>query len=259
MKTSEQINEIAGALAAAQGALKPAVKDAVNPAYRSKYADLASVWEACREALPKHGLAAVQDVTNVDGGVAVTTRIVHKSGQWIECGPLEVPMAKPDAHGLGSAVSYGKRYALSAVLGVVSEEDDDGNGAVSGAPGKIAGYYNRPAPKAGIPAEQVGLPRVTPPTTPEEVEAAFGRAGEPLPAKKAAIQAGPITKENIELRVRLVAEADAIADELGVSDEQAKEWWLTYCGGATRKNVDVDALRDFVKFLSLRLDQKKSA
>lgn len=129
MKTSEQINELATAMAKAQGALKPAAKDSINPHYQSRYADIASVWEACREAFPPNGLAIFQDVTNEERGISVTTRIIHTSGQWAEFGPLYVPLAKQDAHGVGSACSYGRRYALSAATGVVSE-DDDGNTAV---------------------------------------------------------------------------------------------------------------------------------
>lgn len=129
MNTSEQINEIAAALAKAQAAMKPAVKDANNPAFKSKYADLTSVWEACRGPLSANGIAALQDVTMLDGKVAVTTRLVHSSGQWLEFGPLPVPSAKADAHGVGSATSYARRYALSAAVGIVAD-DDDGNGAV---------------------------------------------------------------------------------------------------------------------------------
>jgi hypothetical protein len=130
MKTSETINEIAAAMCKAQGAMRPALKDATNPAYRSKYADLTAVWDACREPLTKNGITVWQDVTCELGGVSVTTRLVHTSGQWVEFGPLTVPLAKPDAHGVGSATSYGKRYGLSAAIGVVSDDDDDGNGAV---------------------------------------------------------------------------------------------------------------------------------
>lgn len=135
MTHSEQINEIAAALAKAQGAMKPAIKDATNPAYRSKYADLAAVFEAVRGPLAANGIAVVQDATlrtSESGayGIAVTTRLLHGSGQWIEFGPLTVPCAKVDAHGVGSATSYAKRYGLSAALGIVAEDDDDGNGAV---------------------------------------------------------------------------------------------------------------------------------
>lgn len=135
MTTSEQIHEIATALAAAQGQLKPAIKDATNPAFRSKYADLTAVWDAVRGPLSGHGIAVVQEAITVEDGVAVITRLIHSSGQWLEFGPLTVPVAKRDAHGVGSATSYAKRYALSAAVGVVSEEDDDdGNAAVKAKP-----------------------------------------------------------------------------------------------------------------------------
>jgi hypothetical protein len=129
MRTSESISAIAAALAKTQAELRPAVKDAVNPAFRSKYADLSSVLEACRNALPQNGLSVVQDVTtDIDrGAIGVATRILHSSGEWIECGPIFVPLSKQDAHGVGSATSYGKRYGLCAAVGIaVADEDDDG-------------------------------------------------------------------------------------------------------------------------------------
>jgi predicted secreted protein len=127
--TSEQTNEIGAAMAKAQAAMKPAVKDANNPAFKSKYADLASVWDACRGPLTTNGIAAVQDVTLQGDKIAVTTRLVHSSGQWMEFGPLPVPSMKQDAHGVGSATSYARRYGLSAAVGIVAD-DDDGNAAV---------------------------------------------------------------------------------------------------------------------------------
>jgi hypothetical protein len=130
VQTSEQINEIAAALSKAQGAMKPAVKDATNPHFRSKYADLAANVEAAREPMAANGLSAIQQPVTVDGGVAVTTRLLHSSGQWIEFEPLTVPFSKADAHGIGSATTYARRYALGAALGLVAE-DDDGNTAVA--------------------------------------------------------------------------------------------------------------------------------
>ena len=130
MQTSEQINEIAAAMAAVQGEMKPALKDATNPHFKSKYADLSSVFEAIRGPLSKHGLTVWQDLGNDDRGVTVRTRIIHKSGQWVEFGPLAIPAGKQDAQGLGSAATYARRYGLSAALGVVADLDDDGNAAV---------------------------------------------------------------------------------------------------------------------------------
>lgn len=134
MKTSEEINEIAKALSQAQQQMKPAIKDSTNPHFKSKYSDISSVWEAIREPLTNCSLSVLQDVTTKieEKLILVTTRIFHASGQWIEFGPLGVPLSKCDAHGVGSAISYGKRYALCAAVGVVSgDEDDDGNHAVS--------------------------------------------------------------------------------------------------------------------------------
>ncbi len=132
MRTSEQINELAAACAKAQGALRPAVKDATNPAFRSKYADFASIADAAK-VYAAHGIAVFQDVTSeTEAGIGVTTRLVHTSGQWLECGPLVVPLGKRDAHGVGSATTYAKRYALAGALLIASDEDDDGNAAVAG-------------------------------------------------------------------------------------------------------------------------------
>lgn len=170
MTTSEQINEIAAALSKAQGEMKPAEKSAANEAFKrngkaSKYADLAANVEASREPLAKHGLAVVQEATTVDRGIAVATRLIHSSGQWIQFEPLTVPLSKQDAHGVGSAATYARRYSLGAALGLVAE-DDDGNGAVGNgehkpeaakAPVKPVGYDGwktllGPASKQGKPA-----------------------------------------------------------------------------------------------------------
>jgi len=138
MNTSEAIDLVSAAISAAQGTMKPAEMGATNPHFRSKYADLASVIHAIKEPLAKNGLGVLQDVQTVadEGGafigVSVLTRILHKSGQWIELGPLTIPLSKVDAHGLGAAVTYAKRYAVVAALGVSgSDIDDDGNAAVT--------------------------------------------------------------------------------------------------------------------------------
>lgn len=129
MRWSEQIHEVAAAAAKAQTELRPAAKDAVNPAFRSKYADEAAIREASR-VYAKHGIAIFQEPVATEAGIAVTTLFAHASGQWIEFGPLTVPVGKKDAHGVGSATTYAKRYALSAAAGIAADEDDDGNGAV---------------------------------------------------------------------------------------------------------------------------------
>lgn len=128
---SPTYGKLAEALARAQGELKPAVKDAKNPFFNSKYADLSSVWEAIREALTKNGLAVVQaiDLTTGEKPVQVLkTMLIHTSGEYITSQYLIQP-AKNDPQGVGSAITYARRYALSALVGVVADEDDDGEAA----------------------------------------------------------------------------------------------------------------------------------
>ena len=132
MQKSDQINEITTALSASLGEIENATKSSNNPHFKSKYADLAEVTKTVREVWPKYGLAYTQGVgsgTNDKGKfvVAVTTLISHKSGQWIES-TLTLPCSKEDAQGVGSAITYGRRYALAAAAGI-AQEDDDGNAA----------------------------------------------------------------------------------------------------------------------------------
>lgn len=132
MRMSEQCNEIFKAMALAQGDMTPAIKDSTNPHFRSTYSNINSIWSAIRAPLSKNGISVFQDVISTQSGVSVTTLLGHSSGQWMEFGPLEIPLAKRDAHGVGSGTSYAKRYALCAIIGVSSaEEDDDGNSATA--------------------------------------------------------------------------------------------------------------------------------
>ena len=120
---------IAFAFVRAQAEIESAIKDKKNPAFRSTYADLASVIDAVKPALAKHNLGFIQEVTEREhGGVFVETVIIHASGETIRTGRLPVPVSKADAHGYGSAITYGKRYSLMAAFGVPAE-DDDGNAA----------------------------------------------------------------------------------------------------------------------------------
>ena len=134
MNKSENINELAAALSKAQGAIRGALKDSDNPFFKSKYADLASVVDAIREAFSSNGIAYVQTVEPSDKNeVRVETILMHSSGQWISCGVLSLPVSKADAQGFGSAITYARRYSLSAAAGV-APEDDDGNAASKAAP-----------------------------------------------------------------------------------------------------------------------------
>ena len=128
MKTSESIAALAAALAKAQGEIDTAKKDANNPHFKTKYADLASVWDACRGALSKNSVAVVQAPgTDDSGAVTMTTTLAHSSGEWMSS-TMACKPAKQDAQAIGSVITYLRRYALASMVGVAPEEDD-GNAA----------------------------------------------------------------------------------------------------------------------------------
>jgi hypothetical protein len=127
MNRSESIAALAGALAKAQGEITGATKDKKNPHFKNDYADLASVWDACRPALTKNGLAVVQTVGAEGPAVAVTTTLMHASGEWIS-GTLTMTAQQNTPQGVGSVITYARRYSLASVVGV-APEDDDGNAA----------------------------------------------------------------------------------------------------------------------------------
>ena len=129
MPQSDSIKELATALSKVQGELTYAKKDSANPFFKSRYADLESVWDACRSLLAKNGLSVIQMPGNYfEGRMWLVTKLCHTSGEWIEQ-EMSVPVQKPDAQGAGSALTYMRRYALAAFVGVV-QADDDGNAAV---------------------------------------------------------------------------------------------------------------------------------
>jgi hypothetical protein len=125
---SPTVSKLFEALAAAQAELVGPKKDSVNPHFKSKYADLESVVEASRKVLPKHGLCVTQvRCGGTKDGIELVTVLGHKSGEWIR-GTSFTPMAKPDAQGAGSAITYARRYDHCAIIGI-APEDDDGNAA----------------------------------------------------------------------------------------------------------------------------------
>jgi hypothetical protein len=133
MNKSESIASLSAAMAKAFADIENAAKDKTNPHFRSKYADLGNVVDAVKPALLKQGLWFSQVSHNIDGEAAIETVIYHQSGEWLSCGIVSVPVSKVDAQGYGSAMTYARRYSLSAAFGV-APEDDDGNAAVVAKP-----------------------------------------------------------------------------------------------------------------------------
>ncbi len=123
------VAEIAKALAKAQGEMDGAKKSSVNPHFKSKYADLSAVWDCLRDVLPKYGLSVVQTLSPYNDKTILISTLLHTSGEWFKSySPLLID--KLTSQGLGSSISYQRRYSLAALCGVV-QEDDDGNIATS--------------------------------------------------------------------------------------------------------------------------------
>ncbi len=143
---SEHINEIALALSKCQSEITFAIKDSANPFFKSKYADLASIWGSCREPMAKNDLAVLQQIFCEDDKSFLITTLVHKSGQWFKSKAPLNPI-KNDPQGLGSAITYMRRYSLSCLLGVV-QDDDDGEASMN-----RSGKVKYEAPKMQVTAQ----------------------------------------------------------------------------------------------------------
>ena len=133
MNQSETITKLSAALVKAQAEMSGAVKDSANPFFKSRYADLESVIKAIKEPFAKYGLAYTQFPVNDDKGVGVVTRLIHESGEWLECSytlPLGfvkkdgVVEPRLDPQSAGSAITYARRYALQAMAGIPAVDDD---------------------------------------------------------------------------------------------------------------------------------------
>jgi hypothetical protein len=129
MNKSESIKNFASALSKFQGEVKNPPKSASNPFFKSKYTPLDALIDAAKPLLLSNDLSYIQSCSGDGSIVTVTTLVMHNSGEWVESEPLTLKADKATAQGAGSAITYARRYALAAVLGLASDEDDDGNDA----------------------------------------------------------------------------------------------------------------------------------
>lgn len=166
------MKNIATALASAQANMSKALKQANNPHFRSKYADLGSVMDACLPALNAAGIALIQPTGEDEHGRYVETVLVHgESGESVSC---RVPLivAKNDMQGYGSAVTYARRYGLMSMAGI-APEDDDGNAAAKAAPKKEQRQEQKPDVQAEAAWFGDALPKMT---TADQINAVLERA-----------------------------------------------------------------------------------
>ena len=151
MDKSETIASLAKALSLAQGEMKPAAMNATNPFLKNRYADLGSIIEAARPVMTKNGLTFTQLVYRDETGIGVETVLMHASGEWISS-RLSVEVGeergKSTAQVAGSVITYLRRYALAAILGIYADEDTDGNG-----------HEKQPQKREVGPASRAGLTR----------------------------------------------------------------------------------------------------
>lgn len=220
-ETSPQIGDVFGALAKAQGEIKDAIKDKANDHFRSKYATLAAVYEACRTALSKAGVAVVQIPYNDGKDVGVSTVLGVASGQWISA-KLQVSPARYDAQGLGSVITYLRRYSLSAMVGVAPDDDDDGEAAM-GRP--TAG--NGRDPDANAKANKPRSTRAT------NVESAPGNGSAPAGNRGDQREAAQTAEQNAArdvaqaAKTRLDMAIDAALDHGELDDLEKSPDWQT--------------------------------
>ena len=148
------IAKIAAALSKAQGKISSAKKDSVNSHFNSKYATLASIWDACRGPLSENEIAVVQAPEIVDERLILRTTFMHSSGETLEClMPISVPQTAT-AQQLGSAMTYARKYSLATMAGVAPDDDDDGNAATEAkpiAPQKPVTFWDKSSYELPVP------------------------------------------------------------------------------------------------------------
>ena len=220
MRQSETVGAVGKALAAAQAEIKTVAKDRTNPHFKNRYATLDAIMEAVRPVLANHGLSIVQGCTlpnEVDGRLAsfaVETMVLHASGEYLS-NMVYMPIAKQSAQDAGSALTYGRRYGVSALLALATDDDDDGEQA-SGNQRQLSSQ--RPAAAAAA--------RTTDASDKQKAFLAKLSKSSVLSEKEAARLRGVTdrdkAKEAIDWATRTIAEREAAAENgEGVNQEEA--------------------------------------
>ncbi|MBF0503104.1 MAG: ERF family protein [Candidatus Riflebacteria bacterium] len=285
MEYSKEIGKISEALAKAQGQMKPAAFDASNPHFKSKYATLASIMEACRPALSAAGIAVMQGAS-VDPEtlrVNVTTLLTHISGEFVK-ETLSIKPARDDPQSIGGAITYARKFSLAALLSIVADDDDDGNLATgrpdtkplltsvkkTSASTATVAPTNAPA-ATKTPVTNAVVPKTTTQGTPVKTEVVV------VPAKNEPVQAPaqpepPVTitpkaETPTQQRIGKIREIFTLSAKLGHSPQDMKTEIATILGwsaplreSSQMTNDDLDkVLVTFNDALTARSDMQQEA
>jgi len=245
---SDEINELAAALVAAQGEFESVAKSSTNPFFKSKYAGLPEVVKAASPILVKHGLAVSQFISSgypTDGNVpldTLVTYLVHKSGQFMSDTML-LKLTKDDAQGQGSAITYARRYAYMAVLGLVADVDDDGESAVRGTPKYVPKPLTAPQKRMqGIGPAEPDKSMAGPIPTPKTINAERIRS-ETITRLGGVLQLKGISDKNMRLDIlTAIAKRDYDAGSLGDMGETDAQEMAHMLANVNTRQEDLLAL-----------------
>lgn len=244
MNRSETIAFLAVALCKAQSNVGVAIKDKVNPAFKSRYADLAAVWDAARPALSENGLSVIQlPLADEPGYAALETVILHESGEFISS-VCRAKITKDDPQGYGSGITFLRRYALTSVLGIVSGDDDDGHAASQ--PTRLA--------QTRTQALQTPTPQTASSTEPSaaltKLHGQIKRAGEKLSTRGHGDEARALLKgvagwktNEVQARAAYQALCDLGVSRAAVSESEATVHRPALMGHARRAGADTSEAR----------------
>lgn len=228
MKHSDELKNLAKALAKFQADIKDPARDKDNPYFKSKYVALDGLLDAVRPVLAANGLSFIQSPVSNGQDMGVATLLMHDSGEWIESDPFMLHAVKNDPQAGGSAITYARRYSLSAVLGVAWDDDDDANMATKGHQSR-SNAQNAPAKgnytKAGRQAEKTASSSSQMQKKPTSVDDYYQLVIDWARANEAVMFIGPLLKEKFNkghFKELSLAEAKAFYENVGKLVDAAK-------------------------------------
>lgn len=228
MKHSDELKNLAKALAKFQVDIKDPARDKDNPYFKSKYVALDGLLDAVRPVLAANGLSFIQSPVSNGQDMGVATLLMHDSGEWIESDPFMLHAVKNDPQAGGSAITYARRYSLSAVLGVAWDDDDDANMATKGHQ-RHSNAQNAPAKgdytKTGRQAEKTASSSSQTQKKPTSVDDYYQLVIDWARANEAVMFIGPLLKEKFNkghFKELSLAEAKAFYENIGKLVDAAK-------------------------------------